>query len=266
MCILSCVWHVCGLEQVATLSEADEARPEWLFGAAQEPPPHRRLPEDTPRLCFGCGCAAPLSSCAKCGVAGYCGRQCQAGDWGKQGRWGGHKAQCAGYQRLGRAQRLATGDDTRACVEGLLARLRLYLCPFALCHGSGGEAGGPRGFCLVQCATTLDVLALPAPRDCAGRPLPPAERAAMLQFTTVAEFDEDIAPIAPERLGPVRAALVRAVESHDDHATVVVLVLTPDCEHTALLLLPLVPAWRVAKQMAAEYEGREAIELQLDDL
>ena len=52
---------------------------------------------------------------------------------------------------------------------------------------------------------------------------------------------------------------------HDDHAAVVVLVRAA-CGSVGVLEQPLVPEWRVARTMASDYEGRDALQLDLDEL
>jgi hypothetical protein len=224
------------------------------------------LGEGVERRCFACGKPNPASSCAKCGVASYCSRTCQTQDWSaKSGKWGGHKAQCAAYKALGRDQRLAPAAR-RAALEGLLAKVRLYLCPFALAHGSGAmrRPTPPRGCCFLQIGCTLTQLALPAPRDCAGAPLAAGERSALLHWVTMAEYDAEIVP-TDAALAAARAPLADAVAAHDDAAEVVVLARAA-CGFVGVVVTPLVPERRVSLQLAAEYEGREALQLDLDDL
>ena len=259
-----------GLDAVAALSDdAQGGGVRWAHEDAlslNEPP----LISD-PRHCFACGKPSPKSWCAKCGVAGYCSRDCQMLDWSakKGGRWGGHKAQCAGYKALGRDQSLA---DTarRATLEQLLARVRLYLCPFALANGSGGGRKGgnaperPRGLCFLQLGCTLSQLALPAPRDCAGNALPPGERSALLHWVTLEEFDAEISGSDPA-LSRAAAPLADAVGTHDDLNEVVVLV-RAGCGFAAVLVQPLVPERRVCLTLATEYEGRDCLQIDCDDL
>jgi hypothetical protein len=250
-----------GLETMAAFSEPEASPPlRWLHESAYDGNADAGLSET--RRCFTCHAPSPKSSCAKCGVAGYCGRECQMADWGKRGMWGGHKQQCAAYKSLGRSQ-LLEASQCHTVVEKLLAQLRLTLCPFALGNGSGsGISGAPRGFVFAQVGCSLAQLALPAPRDCAGQRLPPGERAVLLHFVTLAEFDADIADIDP-RFAAARTSLADAVESHDDQQEVVVLARTA-CGYVAVLGQPLVPEWRIARTLATEFEGKPELEVQLD--
>ena len=52
--------------------------------------------------------------------------------------------------------------------------------------------------------------------------------------------------------------------SHDDKLELVVLIRTA-CGLVVVATHPLVPEWRVAVTMAAEYESQEALQLDLDD-
>ena len=262
-----------GLDAVSSLTA--EGSVVWLHEEAHE----ATEPLANPRCCFACGAPTPGSDCAKCGVASYCNRECQMADWSqsKGGRWGGHKgAQCEGYKKLGKEQRLPTEAARREVVEALLARVRLYLCPFALAHGSGGVVAGadrgkqraaaatkPRGCCFLQVGCTLTQVALPAPRDCAGVALPPGERSALLHFVSLAEFEAEIADSDPA-LGRARAALAEAIKAHDDQREVVVLV-RAHCGTTCILVQPLVPERNVCLQLAGEYEAQEALQIDLDE-
>ncbi|CAN0334568.1 unnamed protein product, partial [Hapterophycus canaliculatus] len=80
--------------------------------------------------------------CSKCGVK-YCCRNCQVMDWKKD-----HKAMCGQLKemRAGAAGGGRAPLDRQSVVARVLGRVRLYLCPFAVCHG---EALG-RGFVFVQ--------------------------------------------------------------------------------------------------------------------
>ena len=245
-----------GMAAVEQLSETADGAIRWLHASEQLAP--SVLP--TTRLCFRCGKPEPKSSCAKCGVAGYCGRDCQLADWGKKGEWGGHKSHCAIYRALGRSQCITDG---RAVVERLLTRLRLYICPFALAHGSGGGEGKPRGCLFVQVGCSLSHLALPAPRDCAGHRLQADERQCMIDFISPATFEAEIAP-SDATLATLVAPLAGAVANHDDRAEAVVL-LRASCGYTLLLVQPLVPEWRVAKAMAEQYANVETLQIDLDD-
>lgn len=140
----------------------------------------------------------------------------------------------------------------------------IAVCPFALCHGSGGFPGRPRGLAFVQLGCSLAAIALPAPRDCSGRPLQPDEREVLLLFVSLEEFENAIAPTDP-KLSALQPAVASAVAAHDDKQSVVVLV-RASCGYTALLLHPLVPAWNVAKTLAEEYKDRETLQLKFDDL
>lgn len=249
-----------GLSAVEELSRPEAAAVRWLHEARW---PVEGLPELAERVCFACGAAAPKSNCASCGVAAYCGRDCQKADWGRRGAFGGHKSLCDGYRALGRAQALEPGAPSRAAVEALLASIRLYLCPFAVCHGPSGVAeGAPAGFAFVQSPCTLAQLALPAPRDCAGRPLD-EPRAVFLHFVTLAEFDTELAT-RDARFAELRPALAEAVGAQDERLEVVVLCKT-GCGFAGVVVAPLVPAFPVCRQLAAEYEGREALQLNIDD-
>ena len=263
-----------GLETVQELSDPAATSPiKWLHEGGESLAP----PLEEPRKCFTCSKPNPSSSCAKCGVASYCSRECQVSDWGKKGEFGGHKACCAAYKVLGRDQKVAAEPAARrAVIEAFLARVRLYLCPFVLCKsGAASSVGGKkkgakkpavasRGFAFVQCGCSLAQLALPAPRDCAGYRLPPGERGCLLHYVTLAEFEADIVGSDPS-FELAREPLASAVAQHDERQEIAVLVRTA-CGLVFVALHPLVPEWRVAVTMAAEYEAQDALQLDLDDI
>jgi len=248
-----------GLEAAAGLADPERHVVQWLDEIADNPTADKL---SDPRLCFCCGAEAPRSHCSRCGVASYCNKACQSSDWGNQGRWGGHKTLCSQYQQLGKAQAIAP-DRRRAVLEATLARLRLYVCPFALCHGSGGESGKPRGCVFVQLGCSLATLALPAPRDCSGRVLAADERAALIHFISGAELDEVCQ--TDVRIAALKERIDTAIRSHDDRQYVCVLARAA-CGFTALLLQPMVPAWNVARTLASEYERQECLQINLDVL
>ena len=248
-----------GLEAAAGLADPERHVVQWLDEIADS---HTADKLSDPRLCFFCGAEAPRSLCSRCGVASYCNKACQSSDWGKQGRWGGHKTLCAQYQQLGKAQALAP-DGRRAVLEAALARLRLYVCPFALCHGSGGESGKPRGCVFVQLGCSLATLALPAPRDCSGRVLAADERAALIHFISGGELEEVCQ--TDVRIAALKERIDTAIRSHDDRQYVCVLARAA-CGFTGLLLQPMVPAWNVARTLASEYERQECLQINLDVL
>jgi hypothetical protein len=154
-----------------------------------------------------------------------------------------HKAGCAALRALGPSQRLATANAVRAAADNLVARLRLYLLPFAAQHGgapklvapavalekkNGGcrdRAGAedrtiaapqrhpPSGFVFMQSETTLDALSLPTGRpirDCSGRPISYQRNVVLLHFVTLAEFDAELILALPALAG-ARRALVEAL-------------------------------------------------------
>ena len=270
-----------GLETIDQLSSPDAAAIRWLHeGGLCKPPPLKE-----PRLCFYCQKPSPASSCSKCKVAVYCGRECQTADWGaKKGVFGGHKSHCEMYKALGRQQELEDPTFRRATLEALLARIRLYMCPFVLCKsgsaegvtkGKGGKgkkapapqaavAAAKRGFAFVQLGCTLAELALPCPRSCTGHRLAAGERSILLHFVTLAEFESDVVGTDPQAFEAAREALASAVASHDEKQELVVLTRTA-CGLVHVATHPLVPEWRVAVTMASEYENQEALQMDLDD-
>ncbi|CAN0209886.1 unnamed protein product [Ectocarpus sp. 6 AP-2014] len=195
----------------------------------------------------------PFCCCSKCG-AKYCSRECQVIDWKKD-----HKAMC------GQLKEMRGGDagggraplDRQSVVARVLGRVRLYLCPFAVCHG---EALG-RGFVFVQ-QTPNPVLELEylRPVNSNGRRL---DRSIILHFLSMGEFVDAVLQDDFE-LGVIRSPLEAAVESYDTKAEMVVLF-RARCGYMAVVVVPLVPGWAVCRQLGLEYKEKDALQLNLDD-
>lgn len=77
----------------------------------------------------------------------------QVGDWKKD-----HKAMCSQLREMreGKAGGVREPLDRQGVVARVLGKVRLYLCPFAVCHG---ETQG-RGFVFVQVKETMASLVL----------------------------------------------------------------------------------------------------------
>ena len=249
-----------GLEQVARLSQPDGEASEvkWLH----ESPPLVQPPPDGEPRCFRCGAAGATASCVQCKVAIYCNKECQRLDWkSSTGAFGGHKGLCARYKLLGRAMCVPAASQ-RALVSEVLGKARLYLCPFALHHA---EASGG-GFLFVQSECTLAELALPAPRDCHGSALT-RPRSLVLQHMALEEYAEFCAHMggAAQRQGaPSQECMAAAVAARGEEE--LVLLLRTGCGMSAALLTPVVPELRVCRTLAADYAGKEALQLDLDEL
>jgi hypothetical protein len=255
-----------GLDQVDRLSSVEgspdePAVAEWLFESSQAVRPSD-LGE---RRCFACSATVPTAWCGRCGVAGYCNKACQTADWGKRGAWGGHKGLCDAYKALGKSQAVANGA-AGSVLARWLAKLRLYLCPFAVCHGAGACDGSERGFVFLNLGCSVSALALPAPRDCAGRRLEPSERSAMLTFLTLDLFDCTWA-LKHEALRDkaLHTALKEALAGDDSREHVIVLLVTA-CGHLAVARVPMVPAFPIARQLASEYADQQALHFDLDEI
>lgn len=243
-----------GMQIVTEMADANATPGQcrWLYESVGA---HSTDQPTSGTLCFGCGSAAPTSRCAKCGVALYCSRACQVAHWK-----GGHKHDCGRYKLLGR-QMAVPPSATHEVVEAMLARIRLYANPFAVCHA---ERLGCRGLVLLQSERTLAELALPAPVDCCGRPLP-APRSLLLQFLPAEEFADLSAaggPLVP--LAEARGAVASAVAACGADEVVVLCAL--GCMSVLLLAQPLVPDLRVCRALASDYVDKEMLQLDMDDM
>ena len=184
-----------GLEEMARLSVA---RPDFVRRWLHETPPAEAPPANTERLCFRCGAGGAAATCAKCGVACYCSRECQKADWGKGGAFGGHKSLCERYKWLGREQRVPP-EEHRTILTELITRTKLYVCPFFVHHAERSAPGS--GFGFVQSECTLAELALPAPRDVWGQPLA-QPRSLVIMWMSLEEFPEYVAETGDTRAHP----------------------------------------------------------------
>ena len=227
-----------------------------------------------PRCCSACGkafdgAAVTLAGrCAKCGVARYCSRDCQVAHWKD-----GHKFGCDRYKLLGSDQQLAGAAATREVVERLAASVRLYICPFAVqnhdaLNAAAAGAGGRRGFVFIQSSSELAALALPAPVDCWGAPLP-TTRTLVMHFATLDEFAAEKGGISAGRaaLQAAGGALAAAVAAHDHASEVVVLCHfgSAAAPYTAVVVAPLLQM-SICRALASDYAGKDSLQLDLDDL
>lgn len=247
-----------GLRQLEDLHSIEGAPPiRWSHQCLNHAPARRIAPP----LCFACGAEGAKSACAKCVVARYCTRECQVADWKAR-----HKQGCAAFKTLGVAQKFADAVSAGSATDALVGKMRLYAFPFAI--QSLRTAG--RGFVFLQSDTSLDVLSLPTgspPIDCAGRPLVQA-RCVLMHYVTLEEFDTEISQALPALL-PARRALVEAIDKYDDTGEAVLLVHfgpSPDNSFTGVAIAPLAPDVAVCRAMGAEYAGKDALQIDLDDL
>lgn len=226
----------------------------------------KATPRAPPGLCLAncqraeCGnmeemTSKPFCCCSKCGVK-YCCRECQVADWKKD-----HKVMCSqlhdmrtGRGKGGGARRQPL--DRQGVVARVLGRVRLYLCPFAVCHG---EAQG-RGFVFVQTPNPVLELEYLRPVNSNGRRL---NRSVILHFLSMGEFVDAVMQDDFE-LGVIRSPLEAAVEGYNPKKEVVVLV-RARCGYMAVMVIPLVPEWVVCRQLGAEYLEKDALQLNLDD-
>ena len=271
------------------MSSSDYLEVAWKYEDVPAPNKAEGDEHTTALFCFACAKAfvdARVFVCAKCGVARYCGRECQVRHW----KQAGHKFGCDRYKLLGTGQELVGAAATREVVERLASSVRLYICPFAVQNHSElearREAGGSkghaescetlscaesRGFVLIQSASPLAELALPAPTDCRGRALPES-RMLLMHYATLADFEggEGIGGgIGAGRpaLVAARPALVEALTSHDPSKEVVVLCHfgPPAAPYTAVLVSPLLQM-AICLALATDYAGKDSVQLNLDDL
>ncbi|CAM9272845.1 unnamed protein product [Discosporangium mesarthrocarpum] len=186
--------------------------------------------------------------CSKCGSK-YCSRDCQVKDWKAV-----HKAMCSQLRDL--RERASSPVNRQAVVARVLVRIRLYLCPFAVCHG---DAHG-RGFVFVQSPNPVLELSYLKPVNSNGLTL---DRSVLLQFLTLGEFVDAVMQEDFE-LGVIRGPLESAVGCYDPDVEAVVLF-RGRCGYMAVLTVPLVPDVFVCRQLGAEYEDKDALQLHLDD-
>eukprot|EP00904_Undaria_pinnatifida_P003552 jgi/Undpi1/13198/HiC_scaffold_8.g02860.m1 len=190
--------------------------------------------------------------CSKCG-AKYCGRNCQVSDWKA-----GHKKMCEQLREMreGGAARIKQPLNRQNVMARILGRVRLYLCPFAVCHG---EVQG-RGFVFVQTPNPVLELEYLQPVNSNGRKL---DRSIILHFLSMGEFVDAVLQDDFE-LGVIRSPLETAVNSYDRKKEMVVLV-RARCGYMAVVVLPLVPELAVCRQLGVEYREKDALQLNLDE-
>ena len=235
------------------------ALPDFVRRWLHDTPPAGAPPANTERRCFRCGAGGAAATCAKCGVACYCSRECQKADWGKGGAFGGHKSLCERYKWLGREQRVPP-EEHRTILTELITRTKLYVCPFFVHHAEASAPGS--GFGFVQSECTLAELALPAPRDVWGRPLA-QPRSLVIMWMSLEEFPEYVAETGDTRAPPAELLATAAAARAEDE---LLLLVRTSCGACAALVVPVVPELRVCRTLATEYAGKPVLQLDLDDL
>mmetsp|Transcript_526 Transcript_526/g.1027 ORF Transcript_526/g.1027 Transcript_526/m.1027 type:complete len:356 (-) Transcript_526:141-1208(-) len=237
-------------------------------------------------VCFGCGVrddepkrVVRISRCARCGFAAYCGKKCQVADWKGKGKYGGigHKHSCASYKDVGinmdfgdgelkgdlEERREATVHRKRAAVVTILRRIRFYMCPFAVYNASIRG----RGFVFLQSPCTLAVMSLPDPVDSDGLPVvaslsPP--RAVLMHFLTLGEYDSEVCRDDFE-MAICRNELQNSLDAYDEQREVVVCARFR-CGNIFVFVAPLVPEFGICVALASDYEGKDALQLNIDDM
>lgn len=208
-------------------------------------------------VCFSCGKSAPSSKCAKCGIAYYCSRECQASDW-KKGR---HKHACASYTRLTLLVAKDSMENTRKTVlNEIFRRIRFYACPYAVFKTQ--ELG--KGFLFIQSNCTLAQLSLTIPKDTTGRLM---ERSTLIHFLTLGEFDADVISDDFE-MAATRTKLQELVNTYKSEKEVV-LLFRLRCGYVHLGKGVLVPDYQICKRLGVDYYSENtagSVQLNLDDL
>jgi len=135
-----------------------------------------------------------------------------------------------------------------------LRRVRIYMCPFAVCkHGMHD-----RGFVYFVAPSPMQELFFQGGFDQLGRRL---DRSVFLEYMTLEGFDRLVTEM-PE-MEVIRPNLTTTVEEYDPVQHAVVLFLSGDgqCD---VLKVPLVPEYAVCLNLADDYVDKEKIQLNID--
>ena len=190
-----------------------------------------------------------FAACSKCG-ARFCCRECLVEDWKR----GVHKGMCAGLGDV-----LEDGFDRPRRREAALSavrRVRLYAFPFYARHRSDR---GP-GALFLQSPNAVEDFYFQAPVNRFGEPL---ERRVYVAFVTPTEFDEELVKEDFE-IALARAAFRRAIDNNDDKHTAPCL-LKFRCGYLAVVRLTIVPDLAICMTLAADYQGKDQLQLNIDD-
>jgi hypothetical protein len=222
-------------------------------------------------LCFSCSeGSVKLSKCSKCGVAGYCSKECQTKDWKPLSKGGGgHKSSCASYARLELGEdanvheiRIKEEPAKETVRNEILRRVRLYAFAYAV-HRSSTLG---KGFLFLQSDSTLATLSTPFPKDGYGHPMV-NKRAILMHYLTLGEYDREVCRDDFEMVS-VRSKLQTAVEEYDEQKELV-LLMRFRCGHVALGKAKLVPDYGICKVVGLQYfaeSSESAVQLNLDDV
>mmetsp|Transcript_23730 Transcript_23730/g.49394 ORF Transcript_23730/g.49394 Transcript_23730/m.49394 type:complete len:282 (+) Transcript_23730:121-966(+) len=215
-------------------------------------------------LCYACFAPDPKLRCSRCGVASYCNKDCQKRDWKCKAGCGYHKANCEQMKLLTRSGTFPSEASRRSAAEaGMLSKVKMYMCPFAVYNHSGK---GP-GFVFLQSPDTLEQLSMPGNglRDCRGgtRPDRLKSREILMQYMKVEEFSSLIED--DFELTALQPSLTAAVSAADPTETVVVLVRVR-CGFVGVCTMKLVLGYAVCMKLGEEYEGRDTLQMNIDDI
>ncbi|GMI08517.1 hypothetical protein TrLO_g15968 [Triparma laevis f. longispina] len=225
---------------------------------------HNATPSLPDPLCYTCFAPNPPLRCGRCNVASYCNKECQLKDWKCKATGGYHKLNCPQMKLLTRSGTFPTELLRRTAAEtGLLKKVKMYLHPFAVHHHS---LKGP-GFVFLQSPHTLENLSMPGNglRDCRGgtRGERMESRQVLMTYMKLGDFGS--LTVDDFEMSQVLPSLSKTVEEVNPAEEIVVLVRVR-CGFVGVVRVRIVLGYGVCMKLGEEYEGKEDVQLNIDDI
>ncbi|GMH62996.1 hypothetical protein TrST_g9910 [Triparma strigata] len=221
-------------------------------------------PSLPPPLCYTCFKPSPPLQCSRCKVASYCSKPCQLKDWKCKLGSGYHKLNCSQMKLLTRSGTFPSELHRRTAVEsGLLKKVKMYLCPFAVHHHS---LKGP-GFVFLQSPNTLVQLSMPGNglRDCLGGTRPERMESRQVLMTYLPLKDFHTLTTDDFEMSQIQPSLTSTCSSIDPSTEIVILIRVR-CGFVGVCKMKIVLGYAVCMKLGEDYEGKEQIQLNIDDL
>lgn len=211
-------------------------------------------PADAAAVCPPAGERAPpkFASCSRCG-ARFCSRACQVADW-KRG--GAHKRMCPQLAAF-RDGGFGAAQKRDAALRGCLGRVRMYAFPFYVARRAAKGAGA----LFLQSRNTLDEFYFDGPVTRRGEP---AARTVFVSFVTPAEFDAEL--VAEDfELALARRGFARGVAAVAEVPGRACVLCKFRCGYVAVFTTQIVPDVAVCNALAADYDDRAILQLNIDE-
>eukprot|EP00658_Telonema_sp_P-2_P047963 TRINITY_DN36508_c0_g1_i1.p1 TRINITY_DN36508_c0_g1~~TRINITY_DN36508_c0_g1_i1.p1 ORF type:complete len:303 (-),score=69.11 TRINITY_DN36508_c0_g1_i1:225-1133(-) len=153
------------------------------------------------------------------------------------------------------------GMDQDRVANDTIRKVRIYMCPYAVCKynqkTTNGEDG--RGFVFVRSPNSMAELFFHGSSDQIGRRL---ERSLMVQYLDMEDGMNALVQEIPgiQQIVPI---VSQCIQEYDPQLHVVVVFLS-GCGYLTCLKVNMVPDWGIACELSSDYNDKERIQLNVD--